>query len=209
MWLENLKELKKSKGMTTKQIADATKIPESTIKRIFSGETDDPYVSTIHRIVTVLGGSLDHILADTNAVLASESLVEAKETAGVIEAERDLVAAENEMLKAKNAALTTELELLKKELGYTVLKKDENGMAEYTIFNEKRKIGVNVQFNADDLPYFVQWKMLSKGEYVMGLEPMNSDMYGPKLGQEGCPAPVLGPRESKTYKATLRFIDKL
>ena len=118
MWLENLKELKKSKGMTTKQIADATKIPESTIKRIFSGETDDPYVSTIHRIVTVLGGSLDHILADTNAVLASESLVEAKETAGVIEAERDLVAAENEMLKAKNAALTTELELLKKELGY-------------------------------------------------------------------------------------------
>jgi len=89
------------------------------------------------------------------------------------------------------------------------MKKDENGMAEYTIFNEKRGIGVNVHYNADDLPYFVQWKMLSKGEYVMGLEPMNSDMYGAKLGQEGCPAPVLGPRESKTYKATLRFIDKL
>ena len=118
MWLENLKELKKAKGMTTKQIADATKIPEGTIKRIFSGDTDDPYVSTIHRIVTVLGGSLDHILADTNAVLASSNLVEVKETAEVAEAKQNLLAVENEMLKTKNAALTTEIELLKKELGY-------------------------------------------------------------------------------------------
>jgi len=116
MWLENLKELKKAKGMTSKQIADATKIPESTIKRIFSGETDDPYVSTIHRIVTVLGGSLDQILADTNVVLSTESIVEVKETVGVVEAQRDLIAVENEMLKTKNAALTTEIELLKKEL---------------------------------------------------------------------------------------------
>ena len=118
MWLENLKELKKTKGMTSKQIADATKIPESTIKRIFSGETDDPYVSTIHRIVAILGGSLDHILADTNVVLATETLVEAKETANLAEAKLEVVLAENEMLKAKNSALTTELELLKKELGH-------------------------------------------------------------------------------------------
>lgn len=116
MWLENLKELKKAKGITSKQIADATKIPESTIKRIFSGETDDPYVSTIHRIVTVLGGSLDQILADTNVVLSTESIVEVKETVGVVEAQRDLIAVENEMLKTKNAALTAEIELLKKEL---------------------------------------------------------------------------------------------
>ena len=116
MWLENLKELKKSKGMTTKQIADATKIPESTIKRIFAGETDDPYVSTIHRIVTVLGGSLDHILADTNAVLATESLAEVKENAEVIEAERDLVLAELEMLRAKTSAQETEILLLKEQL---------------------------------------------------------------------------------------------
>ena len=116
MWLDNLKELKKAKGMSSKQISDATKIPESTIKRIFAGDTEDPYVFTIHRIVIALGGSLDHILADTNAVLAQASLVEVKETAGIVEAERDLILAENEMLKAKNAALTTEIELLKKDL---------------------------------------------------------------------------------------------
>lgn len=118
MWLENLKELKKAKGMTSKQIADATKIPESTIKRIFSGDTDDPYVSTIHRIVTVLGGSLDNILAETNAVLSTETIVEMKENVDVTAAERDSIAVENEMLKTKNTALTMEIELLKKELAH-------------------------------------------------------------------------------------------
>ena len=116
MWLENLKELKKAKGMTCKQIADATKIPESTIKRIFAGDTEDPYISTIHRIVAVLGGSLDHILADTNAVLATESLVEVKQTAEVVEAERKLVLAELEMLRAKTSAQETEILLLKEQL---------------------------------------------------------------------------------------------
>lgn len=116
MWLDNLKELKRSKGMTITQIADATKIPESTIKRIFSGDTTDPYVTTIHRIVIALGGSLDHVLAETNAVLSPNTIVEVKETAGVVEAERDLTLVENEMLKTKVAAMTTEIELLKKEL---------------------------------------------------------------------------------------------
>ena len=116
MWLDNLKELKKSKGMTSKQLAEATKIPESTIKRIFSGETEDPYISTIHRIVIALGGSLDHILADTNAVLAQENLVEVKETVGIAEAERDLVAAENAILKGKVDTLTAENTMLKMEI---------------------------------------------------------------------------------------------
>ena len=116
MWLNNLKELKKRTGMTPKQIADKTNLPERTINRIFSGDTDNPYVDTLHRIVTVLGGSLDDILADTKAVVANESLVEVKESANVIEAQRDLIAVENEMLKAKVAALTAENELLTKEL---------------------------------------------------------------------------------------------
>lgn len=118
MWLDNLKELKKKSGKTSKQIADETKIPESTIKRIFGGDTDDPYVSTIHRIVICLGGSLDHVLADTNAVLAPESLAEAKETARLAEAESDLIAAENKILRDKVAALTAEVELLNLKLAH-------------------------------------------------------------------------------------------
>ena len=116
MWLDNLKEMKRMTGKSSKQIADLTKLPERTVNRIFAGETDHPRVDTLHLIVTALGGSLNDIFADTNVVVATESLVEAKEIVGVVEAERDLILVENEMLKTKNAALTTEIELLKKEL---------------------------------------------------------------------------------------------
>ena len=135
MWLDNLKELKKAKGMTAKQIADVTKIPESTIKRIFAGDTTDPYVTTIHRIVIALGGSLDHVLADTNAVLSPESIVEIKENAEVVEAERDLVLAELEMLRAKTAAQDIEIALLKEKLQH----KDEL-LAVYNYFTKIKPV---------------------------------------------------------------------
>lgn len=118
MWLDNLKELKKAKGMTAKQIADATKLPEKTINRIFSGDTDNPYVDTLHRIVTVLGGSLDDILADTKVVVATETVTELKDNVDVINAQNDLIIAENEKLKTEALRLGTENELLKKELAH-------------------------------------------------------------------------------------------
>ena len=116
MWLDNLKDLKKKTGMTAKQIAEKTSLPERTVNRIFSGETDHPYADTLDIIVKALGYDLGDIFADTGVIVATEKLVEIKESVDVVEAERDLTLAENEMLKAKNAALTTEIELLKKEL---------------------------------------------------------------------------------------------
>lgn len=116
MWLDNLKELKKKTGMSAKQIADKTKLPERTVSRIFSGETDHPYADTLDIIVKALGYDLGDIFADTGVIVATEKLVEIKESVDVVEAERDLTIVENEMLKAKNAALATEIELLKKEL---------------------------------------------------------------------------------------------
>ena len=94
MWLDNLKELKKSSGMSAKQIADATHIPESTVKRIFAGDTDNPYVDTLRRIVAVLGGSLDDLFAESKLVVANTDLI-------TLQAERDKLAAENATLKAE------------------------------------------------------------------------------------------------------------
>ena len=36
MWLDNLKELKEKSGMTSKQIADKSRLPERTVVRIFA-----------------------------------------------------------------------------------------------------------------------------------------------------------------------------
>ena len=116
MWLDNLKELKKKTGMSSKQIAEMTHLPERTVCRIFAGESDHPYADTLDRIVKALGYDLGDIFADTEVIVASPKLVEIKDAVDVVEAERDLTLVENEMLKAKNAAMATEIELLKKEL---------------------------------------------------------------------------------------------
>lgn len=123
MWISNLKELKTKSGMTAKQIADKTNLPERTIKRILNGETDHPRIDTLYLIVTAMDATLNDIFADTNVIVATETLAEVKEEAIQVEvekeialAEKDLAVAENEMLKAKVLVLTQEIELLKKDL---------------------------------------------------------------------------------------------
>ncbi len=116
LWLINLREMKKASNLSTKQIIEKTNLPERTVTRIFSGETDHPRIDTIYIIVKALGGTLNDIFADTNIVVASESLVEIKENVDIVTAERDLIVAENAMLKDKVTALTTENELLKMQI---------------------------------------------------------------------------------------------
>lgn len=116
MWLDNLKELKKAKGMTTKQIADATSLPERTVNRIFSGDTDNPYVDTLHRIVSVLGGSLDNILADTKTVVGSTDLITLQEDLDRLNNETMLLQAEIAVLKDKVNTLTAENDMLRMKL---------------------------------------------------------------------------------------------
>ncbi len=89
------------------------------------------------------------------------------------------------------------------------IRKAEDGTAQYILFNPKRNIGVRVRFDGNKLPFFCQWKMLGKGEYVMGLEPTNTGLSEPKFAQPGCPAPVLAHGESLTYRVVIDFIDSL
>ena len=116
MWLENLKELKKKTGMSTKQIADKTNLPERTVARILSGDTDNPYVDTLHRMVTVLGGSLDDILADTKTVVGDQNLITLQEDVERVSREVELLRAENAMLKDKVTVLSAENDLLRLKL---------------------------------------------------------------------------------------------
>ena len=118
MWLDTLKELKKSKGLSSKQIAEMTNLPERTVARVFSGDTPNPYADTLYRIVSVLGGSLDDILADSKAVVGSKTLATVLEELDKATAELMLLKAENTMLSDKTKALETENELLKLKLAH-------------------------------------------------------------------------------------------
>lgn len=118
MWLENLKELTNKTGLKAKAIAEKANLPERTVKRVLSGETDNPYIDTLHRIVTALGGSLDDILADTKVVVADSTLVSLQEELNSVTAERDTLLAENAGLKEKNVMLSAELRLVNERLAH-------------------------------------------------------------------------------------------
>lgn len=115
---ERLAEFKALSGKSTRQISEDTGIPESTLKRILSGDTPDPYVSTVGKIAKCLGVSMDVLLADTNAVISSQGLAEANKEAEKAKAERDMAIAENAILKAQATALSAEVELLKMKLAH-------------------------------------------------------------------------------------------
>lgn len=116
MWLDNLKELKKGKGMSAKQIAEKTNLPERTVSRIFSGDTPNPYVDTLYRIVAVLDGSLDDVLADSKTVVGNKNLAALQEDVDRLTAENGMLSAENAMLKDKVGVLTAENDLLNMKL---------------------------------------------------------------------------------------------
>ena len=115
-WLLNLKQLKKESGKRTKDIVAGTGLPERTIVRIFNGETENPSISTLIPIVSFLGGYLDDIFADTQALVSNHSHAALQGHLDIVTAERDLMIAENKILKETTTAQTAEIELLKTKL---------------------------------------------------------------------------------------------
>lgn len=132
MWLDNLKELRAAKGLSVKQIAERTSLPERSVARIFAGETPNPYVDTLRRIVKVLDGSLDGIFADTKVVVGGVNLAtlqeenaklteDNKRLNGELErlnGELALAVAESAMLNGKVVSLTAENDILRLKLDH-------------------------------------------------------------------------------------------
>lgn len=103
--------------MTTKQISEKSKIPERTINRIFAGESDHPYADTLDLIVKAMGDyDLGDIFADTNVVVATESLVEVKEAVEELTVEQDNLLADKIELEKALIAKDTEIQNLRDEL---------------------------------------------------------------------------------------------
>lgn len=55
---------------------------------------------------------------------------------------------------------------------------DQEGNTFAAIINKKLGIGIKIEYNLLELPYFMQWKSIASGDYVVGLEPANSSVYG-------------------------------
>ena len=65
-WFIKLKKMKKTSGKTSQQISDETNIPKSTIDKLFSGQTKEPYLNSTRAIVNCLGYTLDDLVENKN-----------------------------------------------------------------------------------------------------------------------------------------------
>lgn len=130
--------------MSYKQIAEMTNLPERTVSRIFSGDTDNPYVDTLHRIVSVLGGSLDSILADSKAVVGNANLSTLQENIDQLNGEVSELESEVYGLKEEVMRLTSENSELKNRL--TVLT-TENGLLLIKLEHKEEIISLHNHYN--------------------------------------------------------------
>lgn len=116
MWLDTLKELKKEKHLSAKQIAEKANMSERTVTRIFSGDTDAPYVDTLQRIAAALDVTLDDILGDSKAVVSNKNLATLQEDVERLTAEIERLTAENIMLKEKADTLSAAYDIQQMKL---------------------------------------------------------------------------------------------
>ena len=71
--------LKEKSGLTYEAIAEASGVPESTIKRLFSGKVENPGLDTILPIMYVLGGSFEEITGKSKDEVKEFSISSIKE----------------------------------------------------------------------------------------------------------------------------------
>ena len=115
MWLDALKEAKKNKGLSSKQIAAETKLPERTVVRIFSGDTPNPYMDTLHRIAVTLDISLDELFGDSKAVVGTQNMAALQAEVDTLTADLEQTRAELDLFKADKAAQDAALVALRAE----------------------------------------------------------------------------------------------
>lgn len=125
MWLERIKEIKKTKAITTKMIADAENMSVRSVERVLNGETPNPGVETIRRIIHAIGSSWNEIFSDTCAVIGDQDLATATaEIARLTEENENLTSLlqianiDLTVSKEKTAALEAEIKLLNLKLEY-------------------------------------------------------------------------------------------
>lgn len=115
IWLDRVKELKKERGMSSKQISEKAGISERTVANVLSGDSDAPRIDNICPIIHALGGSLDEIFSTPDMPFESAEVALLKaEIATHLETISQLMA-QNELHKEEVNVLNNKINDLSNE----------------------------------------------------------------------------------------------
>ncbi|MBQ1966031.1 MAG: aldose 1-epimerase family protein [Clostridia bacterium] len=77
--------------------------------------------------------------------------------------------------------------------------------ARVSLEQPKLGLGVALEYDSENLPFFTQWKMMRETMYVMGLEPGNCTPDGRAAMRKAGTLSFLNPGESKTHQVKFVF----
>ncbi len=84
---------------------------------------------------------------------------------------------------------------------------DNKNQVYYQLTNKELGKGVKVSWDKSQLPILTEWKMMGKGDYVLGLEPCNSLPLGRKGCRESGTAEFLEENAVKEIKLSVEFLN--
>lgn len=92
---------------------------------------------------------------------------------------------------------------------YHNLIKNEDNEATVGIFNPSLNIGVAITIDCSTLDNFIEWKLMKKGDYVLGLEPANNKIEGVKDNFDNGRLKYIEPGENVKYHLEVSIVDSL
>ena len=87
------------------------------------------------------------------------------------------------------------------------MKPEEDGTLRAVAVNRPLGLGLEIAWNEANLPYFMEWKSIASGDYVMGLEPANSSVYGRPWHEARDTVHRLAPFATETNVLTFTVLD--
>lgn len=117
MWLDKLRELRKTSGITNKFIAEKMHKSERTIGRYFTGEADIR-IDDLRDLVSIMGGCLDDILNESDFKLPTPEIEALRREIDSLSSVENELRAELVMLKDKVCTLEAENDRLRLTLAH-------------------------------------------------------------------------------------------
>ena len=87
------------------------------------------------------------------------------------------------------------------------LKPEADGTLRAVAVNAALGLGLEIAWNEANLPYFMEWKSIGSGDYVIGLEPANSSVYGRPWHEARGTVHRLAPFATETNVLTFTVLD--
>jgi hypothetical protein len=84
---------------------------------------------------------------------------------------------------------------------------DENNRSFAAIVNDELGFGVRLDFDRNVQPYFMEWMSMKTGDYVIGLEPSNSSVYGRKYHEAQGTMHRIAPFAKETYHLSFTILE--